>query len=358
MSSPAQIQANQRNALYSTGPKSAVGRAVSAQNSTKHGFYAMPDSPALPPGADPDAFDACLHRFFDQLRPGDALEAALVTRIGRASFNLERIARAEDARVASNARHAEDDFDRAETERAVALGVDLFACAGDPTPILMGLKAFAAGASWLLARWGEYDALLDDGGWDELAQRRVLLLLGRRPNDPHDPVARKWLGQPVLGATEPQRAALRPVLEAETAHLAQLKRLKLDARADADRACAGHRALVGVTGESLQMHRYEQHAARELYRALTMLTKHRRGPSLLVSAPPSVRPEPFTRAPECGGGIDPRARLSRAAEGCEAGEDEPGSPAGAERTQSAAPSAPVPASQPAANGGPGGPPRG
>src|SRR5207237_4477695 len=141
------------------------------------------------------------------------------------------------------------DFDRAEAGRGVDLGRALFDCEGDPTPILMELKAFAAGASWLLARWGEYGGLLDDGGWDEPAQRRVLLLLGRRPDDPHDPVARKWLGYPVLGATEAERESLRPAIEAETAYLAQLKRLKLDDLAAADRAGAGHRALVDGTGE-------------------------------------------------------------------------------------------------------------
>src|SRR5438105_2995640 len=160
MSSPAQIAANQRNSMHSTGPTSPGGKTIAAQNATKHGFYAAPDSPALPQGADAAAFDARLGRFFDQLQPGDEVEAVLTTRICRASFKLERIARAEDALVDSNTRHAEDAFDRAQAGRAVELGAALFACEGDPTPILMELKSFAAGASWLLARWGEHVGLL------------------------------------------------------------------------------------------------------------------------------------------------------------------------------------------------------
>ena len=38
MASDAQINANRRNALLSTGPKSPRGRARSAQNSRRHGF--------------------------------------------------------------------------------------------------------------------------------------------------------------------------------------------------------------------------------------------------------------------------------------------------------------------------------
>lgn len=38
MATPAQIAANRRNALKSTGPKSAAGRARAAKNATRHGL--------------------------------------------------------------------------------------------------------------------------------------------------------------------------------------------------------------------------------------------------------------------------------------------------------------------------------
>ena len=38
MSTPAQIDANQKNAQHSTGPKSDLGKAISSQNNFRHGF--------------------------------------------------------------------------------------------------------------------------------------------------------------------------------------------------------------------------------------------------------------------------------------------------------------------------------
>lgn len=42
MASKRQIEANRRNALNSSGPKTAVGRKASSQNSRRHGLYADP----------------------------------------------------------------------------------------------------------------------------------------------------------------------------------------------------------------------------------------------------------------------------------------------------------------------------
>ena len=38
MTSPAKIRANRRNALRSTGPRSAAGKAIAAANSRRHGL--------------------------------------------------------------------------------------------------------------------------------------------------------------------------------------------------------------------------------------------------------------------------------------------------------------------------------
>jgi len=43
MASPAQIAANRRNALKSTGPKTARGKAIVSRNPLKHGFRSKPN---------------------------------------------------------------------------------------------------------------------------------------------------------------------------------------------------------------------------------------------------------------------------------------------------------------------------
>ena len=46
MASAAQITANRRNALRSTGPRTAAGKARSCLNARKHGLYARDQSPS------------------------------------------------------------------------------------------------------------------------------------------------------------------------------------------------------------------------------------------------------------------------------------------------------------------------
>jgi hypothetical protein len=40
MATPAQIQANQKNSMHSTGPQTPEGKAAAAQNARTHGYYA------------------------------------------------------------------------------------------------------------------------------------------------------------------------------------------------------------------------------------------------------------------------------------------------------------------------------
>lgn len=49
MATPAQIAANRRNALKSTGPKTGQGKRASSRNAVKHGVYAQISEAELKP---------------------------------------------------------------------------------------------------------------------------------------------------------------------------------------------------------------------------------------------------------------------------------------------------------------------
>ena len=94
MATPAQITANRRNALKSTGPRTAAGKAASSQNALRHGLAARA---AVVPGEDP----ADLRRFRAELvaalAPRDGREEVLAEAAAEAAWRLRRVWRAEAA---------------------------------------------------------------------------------------------------------------------------------------------------------------------------------------------------------------------------------------------------------------------
>jgi hypothetical protein len=85
VATPAQIRANRLNALRSTGPRTAAGKARSSQNARIHGFRSR--TPAPPPFDDP-AFADLLNRFWADLQPANPAEEALVVECVDAYFRL------------------------------------------------------------------------------------------------------------------------------------------------------------------------------------------------------------------------------------------------------------------------------
>jgi hypothetical protein len=92
MASPAQIQANHRNALRSTGPRSDEGKAASRFNALKHGLEA--DSLVIP-GEDPAELEALALDYQRQFDPQGPQERFLVEAIVSADWNLRRYRRLE-----------------------------------------------------------------------------------------------------------------------------------------------------------------------------------------------------------------------------------------------------------------------
>ncbi len=117
MATPAQIAANRRNALRSTGPRTLEGKLAASRNALRHG---LSSNAALLLDEDPAEFDHFRQSLHDALHPACPLEAALVERIVLAAWRLRRASRFEagllDSRacrlVAHRARQAADDLER------------------------------------------------------------------------------------------------------------------------------------------------------------------------------------------------------------------------------------------------------
>jgi hypothetical protein len=94
MATAAQIAANRRNALKSTGPRTAAGKAVSSRNALRHGMTARA---ALVLGEDPQDFKRFRAELLIALAPRDAREELLAETAVHAAWRLRRAWRAEAA---------------------------------------------------------------------------------------------------------------------------------------------------------------------------------------------------------------------------------------------------------------------
>ena len=200
---------NRRNSMRSTGPKHPKERLRSKLNAVKHGMTAA--TPVLP-GEDPDAFRDRLDDWAEALAPGDVVEQFLVEQAATASWKIERADRVEAARLAAAVRDAADEQrppprggrtpGRAAARRrrlgrrpGLARMVRAILAPGakarprrpgldHPRRIVGRLETTAEGCTWLLERWAELRAPLEQGAaWDEDQFVEAVRLSGRRPLD-------------------------------------------------------------------------------------------------------------------------------------------------------------------------------
>ena len=99
MATPAQIEANRRNAQNSTGPKSAGGKSVVARNAVTHGFYCQH---LILPGENEAELQALRSSLYARLQPVDDLEKLFAERVVIAAWKLRRVIAAEQKCLAYN----------------------------------------------------------------------------------------------------------------------------------------------------------------------------------------------------------------------------------------------------------------
>jgi hypothetical protein len=102
MTSLRQIEANRRNALKSTGPKSDEGKERSRRNAVRHGLTAETVIAALEDASDYKAFEEAITADYDAQ---SAVERELVLRLASLLWRLRRATNMETALFALQAEH-------------------------------------------------------------------------------------------------------------------------------------------------------------------------------------------------------------------------------------------------------------
>ncbi len=96
-----QVVANRRNALRSTGPRTAAGKAVARDNARKHGFLSRH---LIIAGESPADFGQLLDDLLAEYRPVGVVESGLVEQVAIGLWRKARFVRAEAALVNLNRR--------------------------------------------------------------------------------------------------------------------------------------------------------------------------------------------------------------------------------------------------------------
>jgi hypothetical protein len=99
------IEANRRNALRSTGPRTDQGKARSSRNATTHGVFCRE---MVLPDEDPREFDRYRIPMMRGLEPRDGLEQELAEQIVSLGWKLRRLRRVE-GEIISQRMNASDD---------------------------------------------------------------------------------------------------------------------------------------------------------------------------------------------------------------------------------------------------------
>jgi hypothetical protein len=106
MTSDAQAEANRKNALVATGPRTPAGKQRASQNALRHGLRAA--APVLP-GESPEEWEEHRAGVLEGLRPEGALEGCLAERVALALWRLRRAAAYETAVTAAGLEEVAED---------------------------------------------------------------------------------------------------------------------------------------------------------------------------------------------------------------------------------------------------------
>jgi hypothetical protein len=278
--SQARIEANRKNALLSSGPKTPEGKAASRANAYKHGLTGQG---VITPADEADELQRRHQALLDEMAPKSERGHLLVFRIAMLTLRLERSARAETASIAMLVRHAEANHD----DRMMDHAEDLFdGLAESPRKNLRRLRRSFEGLTLLVEAWTNLRLALVRPGrsWTPEHLVRAARLMGlteeaarlRRVGRLSDAILGDFSG---LGRDEGAGLAddaRREWAVSQMAQLIQDEAAELEAHAQTldenafalDRAEASERAWFDPSSEATLARRYESATSRSLSAAL------------------------------------------------------------------------------------------
>ena len=338
MTSQARLEANRRNAQKSTGPKSQEGKDAVKFNAVTHGLYAQT---IVLPHEDADAYQQRLERWTADVNPRNDMEAYLVARAVKISWQLDRADAHECELLRERFRKQNGETEplpsvpflmenlllvpREAEQRNIPLE--------DPLNLVRQLEATAEGCRALLDAWTGFWSFLSaqqetptpDLPDERLAEfHRVTRLLGYGQTEAellavmdddiralheiqsllNEEAARVVGGEPGPGP-DPKRLA-RVYAEAWPRVNRTYQRLTglLNERERNEANRADHAALAGFdhSAEGERVHRFQDRWSRALGRTLSDIQKVRKleardaadetKPTAAEAAPPQPQPQP------------------------------------------------------------------
>lgn len=257
---PAQRQANRRNARKSTGPRTPEGKARSAQNARKHGLLQCTFSELA--GHDAQTwkeFQALCLELEAQFQPCDTIEHALVERVAACFWRIRRARRFEMGAV----EEARDEFRRRESNADLRLENFRRSLADARAD----LQLFEQDLSFLQSLPDLHDPEAGRQAAPQLAKLALNLAVRFAPLS-------EVLPPPVLAKL--LRGQLEDKIEKTTQRIAHLQRCIRDEEVSArHRDGRAHAAALPNYYEMLKLVRYETMLDRQLNKALDQLERRR-----------------------------------------------------------------------------------
>ena len=172
------VKANRENAMKSTGPKTAAGKARSSKNAFKHGFSARTSSHCY---EDRGRFHERRDAFFLSLNPNDIIEATLVDMMATSTWRLERLIKCDTAILAKKAFEAADLF---EVESEDQLRANLRGLSARPHHFASLLRTTVKGCTWIVDRlYNLIDTLEKRKFWYPTERDHALHIFGLTTED-------------------------------------------------------------------------------------------------------------------------------------------------------------------------------
>ena len=277
--SPAQLEANRRNAALSQGPKTIEGKQRSRANALKHG---MTGAGIVVSEEEAGEVATLAGELEGEMKPSGKLGRILVHRIAVMAVRLDKCSRYDEVATAKRVRDAETDHDVVRDAEVEALVATIDAT---PAASVRGLKRTRAGIDRLIRLWLVLRGVLGQTAsepWRVAHRDRVNHLLGFGDDEavlsPADALARAILGDfsglpngwSGIDADERKRRAHDQVVALIDAEVGALEALAkdLDEAEAIDRAEAPERALFDTSKPGTLARKYEAAAERTLFRAL------------------------------------------------------------------------------------------